>query len=91
LRHTFASTLFALGRSLPEISYLLGHASIAVTAQVYAHWVRRAPEEGVLALATYFGEGGAPSPWSSSPESRPAAVVAAAVGHPADETRPPLG
>jgi integrase len=94
LRHTFASTLFALGRSLPEISYLLGHASIAVTAQVYAHWVRRAPEEGVLALAAYYsdgGDGGAPPlPWSPVRESPPdAAAMAAAVGHAEDEVRLP--
>ncbi|MGH2352259.1 MAG: tyrosine-type recombinase/integrase [Chloroflexota bacterium] len=54
LRHTFASTLFALGRPLPEISYLLGHASIATTATVYAHFVNRAPEEAIASLSAYF-------------------------------------
>lgn len=60
LRHTFASTLFALGRPLPEISYLLGHGSITTTVAVYAHYVNRMPEAAVLALADYYAaDGGA--------------------------------
>lgn len=59
LRHTFASTLFALGRPLPEIAALLGHGSIMTTATVYAHYVARAPDDAILALATYYLPAGA--------------------------------
>lgn len=36
LRHLFASRLLAAGVDLPRVSGLLGHASVAVTARVYA-------------------------------------------------------
>jgi integrase len=36
LRHSFASSLFATGFSLPEVSTLLRHKSVAVTASVYS-------------------------------------------------------
>jgi site-specific recombinase XerD len=37
LRHTYASTLLAEGTDLATVSRLMGHASIAETAQTYAH------------------------------------------------------
>ena len=37
LRHSVATILFAAGVDLKVISELLGHSSIAVTSDVYAH------------------------------------------------------
>ncbi len=40
LRHTYASMLILLGRPITEISYNLGHADVAITMRVYAHFLR---------------------------------------------------
>jgi len=40
LRHTYASMLILLGRTITEISYNLGHADVAITMRVYAHFLR---------------------------------------------------
>ena len=37
LRHTFATRLFERGAQLKDVSVLLGHASIAITANTYIH------------------------------------------------------
>jgi len=56
LRHTFASQLLSSGRSIPEVSRLLGHADTAVTARVYAHWCGEDHSKSAEALeAAYFG------------------------------------
>lgn len=55
LRHTFASTLLAAGRPIPEVSYLLGHASAALTLSVYSHYVRGAGEGSAEALRRFYG------------------------------------
>jgi integrase len=39
LRHTFASLLLDKGKPLPEVSRLLGHRDIGITARVYAHFI----------------------------------------------------
>jgi integrase len=39
LRHTFASLLLMRGEALLEVSRLLGHRDVAVTARVYAHFI----------------------------------------------------
>jgi integrase len=38
MRHTFATLLRKHGRSIEEISQVLGHASEVVTATIYNHW-----------------------------------------------------
>jgi integrase len=45
LRHWHASQLLGHGVSLPTVSRRLGHASTAVTAQVYAHVLGGADRE----------------------------------------------
>lgn len=40
LRHTYASMLILLGRPITEVSRYLGHADIAVTMKVYAHFLK---------------------------------------------------
>ena len=37
MRHSFGSQLLSAGVPLPAVSKLLGHANVAVTAEVYAH------------------------------------------------------
>lgn len=39
LRHTFASLLLMRGTPLIEVSRLLGHRDIQITAQTYAHFI----------------------------------------------------
>jgi len=39
LRHTFASLLLMRGWPLPEVSTLLVHRDIGITAKVYAHFI----------------------------------------------------
>jgi integrase len=45
LRHTFASVLFAIGKDPTYVMYQLGHTDPAFTLRVYAHMMRRSPEE----------------------------------------------
>jgi integrase len=59
LRHTFASSLLAAGRPVPEVAYLLGHGSPAVTMQVYAHFIPGAGEGVADVLARWYATGAA--------------------------------
>ena len=45
LRHTFASVLFAIGKDPTYVMHQLGHTDPAFTLRVYAHMMRRGPEE----------------------------------------------
>ena len=45
LRRTFASLLFALGRSAPEVMDQLGHTDPKLTLRIYARAMRRDPGE----------------------------------------------
>lgn len=58
-RHTFASHLFAEGRPVTEISYLLGHASRTVTLDVYGHMIPETPGSGAPSalVRSYRGAG----------------------------------
>jgi len=58
LRHTFASALLAENRPLPEVAYLLGHASPDISLRVYAHFVRSDTSAAADALEARYG----PSP-----------------------------
>jgi integrase len=40
LRHTYASMLILLGRKIPAVSSYLGHADVAITMKVYAHFLK---------------------------------------------------
>jgi integrase len=39
LRHTAATIMFARGLSVVEVSRILGHANITITADTYVHWI----------------------------------------------------
>ncbi|MGA7704194.1 MAG: tyrosine-type recombinase/integrase [Solirubrobacteraceae bacterium] len=45
LRHTFASVLFSIGKDPTYVMHQLGHTDPAFTLRVYAHMMRRSPEE----------------------------------------------
>ena len=45
LRHTFASVLFAIGKDPTYVMHQLGHTDPGFTLRVYAHMMRRSPEE----------------------------------------------
>jgi integrase len=45
LRRTFASVLFAVGWTLPEVMEALGYIDARLTLMIYARSVRREPEE----------------------------------------------
>jgi integrase len=57
LRHAFATHLLMAGVGLKEVSDLLGHASIRITADIYAHVLPRAKYAAVAKLP--FGAGNA--------------------------------
>ena len=70
LRHSGASLMLAQGTPLHVVSEVLGHASIAITKDVYGHLLegdkRAAAESMSLAL---FGSGYAPVAPSVAPKS----------------------
>jgi integrase len=39
LRHTYATIRLMRGHNVGDVSYQLGHSSIKVTDDVYAHWI----------------------------------------------------
>lgn len=45
LRHTFASVLIAIGKDPTYVMHQLGHTDPAFTLRVYAHIMRRSPQE----------------------------------------------
>jgi integrase len=55
LRHSCASLMIAQGVPLKVVQEILGHSSITVTADVYAHVFDEAKREAVDSLAKLFG------------------------------------
>jgi integrase len=51
LRHTFATTALANGAPVNVVSSILGHASTAVTTEIYAHVTGSMQREAVLVVA----------------------------------------
>ena len=39
LRHSYATIRLLKGHNIGDVSYQLGHASIKITYDVYAHWI----------------------------------------------------
>ena len=54
LRHTAISHQLAAGLSVPEVSASAGHASPAVTTQLYAHAVRRSARSASEQLEAFY-------------------------------------
>jgi integrase len=54
LRHTAASFMIASGVDIASVSRQLGHASVAITLNVYAHQVQQRTESGVGAKLDTF-------------------------------------
>jgi integrase len=52
LRHSAGSFLLALGMPLPQVSRILGHSHVGITARVYAHVL----EDGEQAIMDKLGE-----------------------------------
>src|SRR5438132_11312052 len=50
LRHTSASLTLSEGASLFHVSRMLGHSSIAITADTYGHWTDEGREDVALRL-----------------------------------------
>ena len=53
LRHTHGSHLLAAGRGLTAVSKRLGHSSVRVTAEIYAHAIPGEEHEDARAWDTY--------------------------------------
>lgn len=51
LRHTAATLMLADGRSLPAVSKVLGHATVAITMAIYAHALEDSKSEAVAGLS----------------------------------------
>lgn len=56
LRHTFATTALAAGVPVNVVSSILGHASTAVTLEVYGHVSNSMQREAVLTVVAEFGK-----------------------------------
>ena len=56
LRHTFATTALAAGVPMKVVSSILGHASTAVTSEIYTHVTGQMERDAVLAVVTEFGK-----------------------------------
>lgn len=54
LRHTWATLALAAGVTLEVVSTSLGHASLAITADVYAHVGKKAKQGAVEAVAAFI-------------------------------------
>ena len=55
-RHAYATELLAEGVPLHEVSWLMGHASVHFTADVYGHRVKRRDEAARSALERALGD-----------------------------------
>jgi integrase len=55
LRHAFATLQLEAGADLYEVSRALGHASIATTANVYAHWTAAMAEQSAERMSEILG------------------------------------
>lgn len=58
LRHYHASLLIAQGVPIPVVSARLGHASPAITMQVYAHLIGRGDDAALASIEAFFGASG---------------------------------
>jgi integrase len=56
-RHTHATLALAAGARLDVVSRQLGHASIAITADIYTHADETALQEAARRMGTVLGEG----------------------------------
>lgn len=54
LRHTYATNLFEIGIDLKTAQYLLGHADIKTTANIYTHFTDKAAERAGEIIRGYF-------------------------------------
>jgi integrase len=61
LRHTFASVLIAIGKDPAYVMHQLGHTDPAFTLGVYAHVMRRSPQEREMLKALVDGHDCTPS------------------------------
>jgi integrase len=50
LRHTAGSLMLAQGVPAPEVSRILGHASVDITYRLYAHAVPQAQQQALDAM-----------------------------------------
>jgi integrase len=57
LRHSYASMLILLKRSITEISRYLGHADVSITMKVYAHFLKPKKEDTMSDLERLIQNG----------------------------------
>jgi integrase len=55
LRHFYASSLLGQGVPITEVSVWLGHSSVSITEEYYAHLMPDAPDRARLAIDTALG------------------------------------
>ena len=54
LRHTYCTTLILSGANIKRVQYLMGHADIRVTLEIYSHLVENSPESLIGDVAQAF-------------------------------------
>jgi integrase len=55
LRHTFATLSLEAGVPVKQVSAMLGHASIAITLDLYAHATERMEDQALAAINALYG------------------------------------
>lgn len=73
LRHTYATQLLLHGVNPKVVGELLGHASIAITLDIYGHVFPRNKQEGVKALP--YGQGFRVTPESQAEGPDPQRLI----------------
>lgn len=54
LRHTYCTTLILSGANIKRVQYLMGHADIRVTLEIYSHLIENSPEALVDEISLAF-------------------------------------
>lgn len=55
LRHTFATHALYSGLPLPEVSRILGHANVGITARIYSHAIDRMSQATAAKIGEMYG------------------------------------
>lgn len=69
LRHTYCTTLILSGANIKRVQYLMGHADIRVTLEIYSHLVENSPEALIGDVAQAFAVKNEVKNESTAPEA----------------------
>ena len=92
LRRTFASVLYALGEAPPVVMAEMGHTDPALALAIYAHAMRRGPEEVARLRALVNGDPTSSAQTAQTPVDRlQTVVIQEDAGFVAERAKTPVG